>query len=97
MEKYFEVKKDSVFYKKYFDFRDMSNKVNELFKKFAEDNGIETKEYYLNTDRLAIVPTPGDMVKFIGMFMANSEASSSVAKRLVASASPIGYQSTSPL
>ena len=32
MEKYFEVKQNSDFYKKYFDFVDMSNKVNELFK-----------------------------------------------------------------
>ena len=40
MEKYFEVKQNSDFYNKYFDYIDMSNKVNELFKQFAEDNGI---------------------------------------------------------
>ena len=73
MEKYFEVKKDSDFYKKYFDFRDMSNKVNKLFKQFAEDNGIEKKEYYQNTDRLVIVPTQSDRIKFKGMFVANSD------------------------
>ena len=56
--------KDSDFYKKYFDFRDMSNKVNELFKQFAKDNGIETKEYYQRTDRLVIVPTQADRIKF---------------------------------
>lgn len=73
MEKYFEVKKDSSFYKQYFDFKDMSNKVDELFKKFAKDNGIETKEYYQNTYRLAIVPTRTDRIKFKGMFMTNSD------------------------
>ena len=72
MEKYFEVKKDSDFYKKYFDFRDISSKVNELFKQFAKDNGIETTEYYQNTDRLVIVPTQGDRIKFKGMFVQNS-------------------------
>lgn len=73
MEKYFEVKQNSDFYNKYFDFRDMSNKVNELFKQFALDNGIETKEYYQNTDRLVIVPTQADRIKFKGMFVANSD------------------------
>ena len=72
MEKYFEVKKDSDFYKKYFDFIDMSSKVNELFKQFAKDNGIETSEYYQNTERLVIVPTQGDRIKFKGMFVQNS-------------------------
>ena len=73
MEKYFEVKKDSNFYKQYFDYRDMAHKVNELFKQFAKDNGIETNEYYQNTNRLAIVPTQRDRIKFKGMFVANSD------------------------
>ena len=73
MEKYFEVKQNSDFYKKYFDFVDMSNKVNELFKQFAEDNGIETKKYYQNTERLVIVPTQEDRIKFKGMFVQNSD------------------------
>ena len=65
MEKYFEVKKNSDFYNKYFDYIDMSNKVNELFKQFAKDNGIETKEYYQNTERLVIVPTQEDRIKSV--------------------------------
>lgn len=73
MEKYFEVKKDSNFYKKYFDFVNMSDKVNELFKKFAKDNGIETKKYCQNTERLVIVPTQEDRIKFKGMFVQNSD------------------------
>ena len=73
MEKYFEVKKDSDFYKKYFDYVDMSDKVNELFKQFAKDNDIETKEYYQNTDRLIIIPTQEDRIKFKGMFVQNSD------------------------
>lgn len=73
MEKYFEVKKDSDFYKKYFDFVNMSDKVNELFKKFAKDNGIETKKYCQNTERLVIVPTQEDRIKFKGMFVQNSD------------------------
>lgn len=73
MEKYFEVKQDSDFYKKYFDFLDMSKKVNEAFRQFAKDNGIETEEYYQNTERLSIVPTEGDKIKFKGMFVANSD------------------------
>ena len=73
MEKYFEVKKDSDFYKKYFDFVNMSDKVNELFKKFAKDNSIETKKYCQNTERLVIVPTQEDRIKFKGMFVQNSD------------------------
>ena len=77
MEKYFEVKKDSDFYKKYFDFVNMSDKVNELFKKFAKDNGIETKKYCQNTERLVIVPTQEDRIKFKGMFVQNSDTTGS--------------------
>ena len=73
MEKYFEVKQNSDFYKKYFDFVNMSDKVNELFKKFAKDNDIETKEYYQNTERLIIIPTQADIIKFKGMFVQNSD------------------------
>ena len=72
MEKYFEVKQNSNFYKKYFDYKNMSDKMNELFKQFAKEHGIETKEYYQNTDRLSIVPTREDRIKFKGMFVQNS-------------------------
>ena len=72
MEKYFEVKQNSDFYKKYFDFVNMSDKVNELFKKFAKDNGIETKKYCQNTERLVIAPTQEDKIRFKGMFVQNS-------------------------
>ena len=73
MERYFEVKQNSDFYNKYFDYIDMSDKVNELFKQFSKDNGIETKEYYQNTERLVIVPTQEDRIKFKGMFVQNSD------------------------
>lgn len=73
MEKYFEVKKDSDFYKKYFDYIDMSDKVNKLFEQFAKDNDIETEEYYQNTERLSIIPTQADRIKFKGMFVQNSD------------------------
>ena len=73
MEKYFEVEKDSDFYKKYFDYVDMSDKVNELFEQFAKDNDIETEEYYQNTERLSIIPTQADRIKFKGMFVQNSD------------------------
>lgn len=73
MEKFFEVSKDSEFYKKYFDFIELSNKVNEAFKKFAEKHGIETTSYYQNTKRLCIIPTDADKKKFSGMFMKNSD------------------------
>lgn len=72
MEKYFEVKRDSDFYKKYFDFLDMSDKVNELFKQFVKENNIETKQYYQNTERLSIIPTEKDKIAFKGMFVQNS-------------------------
>lgn len=73
MEKYFEVKQNSDFYKKYFNYVNMSDKVNELFKKFAKDNGIETKKYRQNTERLSIIPTQADRIKFKGMFVQNSD------------------------
>lgn len=73
MEKYFEVKLNSNFYQKYFDFRDISDKVNELFKQFAKDNGIETRKYYQNIERLVIIPTEADKIKFKGMFVSNSD------------------------
>lgn len=73
MEKYFEVKKDSDFYKRYFDYIDMSDKVNKLFEQFVKDNDIETEEYYQNTERLSIIPTQADRIKFKGMFVQNSD------------------------
>lgn len=72
MEKYFEVKKDSDFYKKYFAFVDSSAKLNELFREFSADNGIETKTYYQTTERLAIEPTERDKFRFRGLFKQNS-------------------------
>lgn len=73
MEKFFEVNRYSDFYKKYFDFLDMSDKVNELFKQFAEENNIETTQYYQNTERLSIIPTEKDKITFKGMFVSNSD------------------------
>lgn len=88
MEKYFEVKQNSDFYKKYFNFVDVSAKLNELFRQFAADNGIETKTYYQTTERLVIEPTERDKFKFRGLFKQNSDTdfkkTSGISKRWVA-------------
>lgn len=72
MEKFFRVKENSNFYNLYFDYIFMSDKVNEIFKQFAMNNGIESTRYYQNTSRLCVVLTENDKKKFGDMLVANS-------------------------
>lgn len=64
MEKYYIVTSDSLIFKGYMDYREMSEKVNCAFKEFAEEYGFETHEYYQSVQRLHICPTDSDTERF---------------------------------
>ncbi|MDD3251946.1 MAG: hypothetical protein PHV18_05230 [Lachnospiraceae bacterium] len=68
MEKYYIVTPSSPVYKQYLDYVEMSEKVNNAFKEFAEEHGIETSEYYQMVDELRICPTDTDKDKFKEFF-----------------------------
>ena len=63
MKRYFIVKNEELI-KLEKEFESMGNKINEAFKEFVKEHGIETKEYYQCTDRLMISPTENDVHKF---------------------------------
>ena len=71
MEKYFIITPESSIYKKYIDYKEMSEKVNEAFKDFAQACGFETQEYYQSTQHLHICPTESDIEKFGKYFKKN--------------------------
>lgn len=66
MERYFIVT-DELLIEQLKEYEIMRKKVDETFKAFKEEVGIETCQYYQHTDRLAIVPTAQDSVKFSQM------------------------------
>lgn len=64
MEKYFIVTPESPIYKKYMDYKEMSERVNDAFVDFAKEHGFETNEYYQSAQYLHICPTKEDTKKF---------------------------------
>lgn len=64
MKKYYVVDKESEVAKSYMAWKEEQYKINGLFKEFAKEHGIETKEYYPVVDRLWIAPTKNDSKKF---------------------------------
>lgn len=73
MEKYYTVTPGSQVHNEYLEYIAMSDKVNEAFKAFAEEQGIETKEYLPSTENLYICnPTENDKEKF-GKYFKKSE------------------------
>ena len=63
MERYFKVT-NSVVGREYMKHKENSRLVNELYKKFKEENGIEAKDYCPRNTWLGIVPTENDKEKF---------------------------------
>lgn len=64
MEKYYIVTKDSPVHQAYLQCLEMSDRVNEAFKAFAQEEGVESSEYYQRTDELYIIPMERDMERF---------------------------------
>lgn len=63
MERFFIVNnKDLADKVKHYEY--MRNSINETFREFAQENGIETVGYYQVVDQLMINPTDGDKAKF---------------------------------
>lgn len=71
MEKFYRVDKGSKVYELYEKYENMSYKVNEAFKEYSSEIGLEAKEYYQDTTRLIIVPTINDREKFKGHFLSS--------------------------
>lgn len=63
MEKFFIVKNE-VLAKQVKYFESMSKKVNDAFREFAKEHGIETRTYYQKTSQLRIDPSENDIQKF---------------------------------
>lgn len=72
MKRYFIVKNETLV-KQLKDFEIMKNKVDDTFKVFVEEYGIEATEYYQFTDQLRICPTENDIQKFKEQLKADKE------------------------
>lgn len=69
MEKYYTVTPGSQIHNEYLEYIAMSDKVNTAFKEFAQEQGIETTEYFPITENLCICnPTKNDKEKFGSCF-----------------------------
>lgn len=64
MEKYFIIKDECGFKKDRNDYLENVKKLNEVVKEFFNIYEIEANKYYLNTERLYIIPTENDIAKF---------------------------------
>ena len=69
MEKFFTIKKDSVFYEAYVQYEKDVKANAEAFKKFSEEHGIEATLYVPSNSFVMIIPTKNDLKKFEGMFI----------------------------
>ena len=63
MERYFIVKNETLI-KKVKEYESMRKKIDETFMDFSKEFGIETKEYYVTSNVLKIVPTAKDRTRF---------------------------------
>ena len=72
MERYFIVKNETLV-KQLKDYESMRQKVDEAFKEFVKEHGIETTEYYQFTDQLRICPTENDIQKFRNQLKVDNE------------------------
>lgn len=64
MERYFIVTEKSSLHKEWFDYLENRKAVNDLVKQFVENNGIESQEYYVDSESIYIVPTEKDEEAF---------------------------------
>lgn len=69
MEKYFRIRRDSKFYKEYFQFVADTKRNAELFRAFAAERGIESHSFIPLKNGLYIVPTEKDIERFGGDFV----------------------------
>ena len=72
MEKYFIVKNE-VLARQVKDFESMRKKVDDAFREFAKEHGIETSRYYQNTSQLRIIPSENDIHKFMNQLKVDKE------------------------
>lgn len=64
MEKYYTVTEECQLHKEWFDFKENTSQIRELFKKFTESVGIESSEYYVTDEEIYIIPTKKDEETF---------------------------------
>lgn len=64
MEKYYTVTEECQLHKEWFDFKENTAQIRELFKKFKESVGIESTAYFVTNDEIYIVPTEKDLETF---------------------------------
>lgn len=72
MEKYFMVTNEPLI-EQLKEYEIMRKKVDEAFKEFREEVGIETSMYYQSTDVLKLVPTEKDLDNFSSMMKVDRE------------------------
>lgn len=72
MEKFYRINQGHEIYDHYKKYKDMSHRVNEAFKEFAKEIGLEAPEYYPATTCLSVIPTKADRDKFKDHFKAHT-------------------------
>lgn len=64
MERYFEVTEESRLYSDWFEYKANRESINEIYKQFKREQGIESSTYYVTDDEIHIIPTEKDMETF---------------------------------
>lgn len=64
MEKFYIVTKESNLNSAYWEYKNNIKEVNEFVKEFMSKESINANEYYVNAERIYIVPTKDDINKF---------------------------------
>ena len=64
MEKYYTVTEECGLHKDWFDYKENVAQVNEVYKKFMDQVGVESKGYYVTNKEVYIVPTEKDNEMF---------------------------------
>lgn len=73
MEKFYIINQEHEIYEKYREYKDMSHRVNEAFKEFSKEIGLEAPGYYQLTTCLSVTDlTQADHEKFKEYFKAHA-------------------------
>lgn len=64
MEKFYIVTENSSLNGAYWRYKNNVKEVNEYVKKFMEQEGIKANEYYVDAEKIYIVPTEDDIINF---------------------------------
>lgn len=72
MERFFIVKNETLI-KLLKEYESMKKKVDDAFREFAKEYGIEASKYYQYTNQLKIVPSENDIQKFRGQLKVDNE------------------------